>query len=182
MLEREVKLRFDSPEAARSAVLAAGATPLRRRRLQTDVLLDTHSGHLRVRRSALRVRVESDRTFVTFKGPIQAARAKLREELETQVEDGPLLLRLLGELGFHAWFRSEKYREEFRLPEVVITVDETPIGTFVEIEGSERGIDLAAEALGRGPRDYVLDSYRSLYERHCRLHGIPAADMVFSVS
>ena len=41
MIEREVKLRFDSPEQARAAILAAGATPLRCRRLQEDALLDT---------------------------------------------------------------------------------------------------------------------------------------------
>jgi len=34
MIEREVKLRFASPDEARSAVLTAGATPLRSRRLQ----------------------------------------------------------------------------------------------------------------------------------------------------
>ena len=40
-VEREVKLRFDSVEAARAAVLATGATPLLCRRLQEDSLLDT---------------------------------------------------------------------------------------------------------------------------------------------
>ena len=40
-LEREVKLRFDSPDEARAAILAAGATPLLGRRLQEDSLLDT---------------------------------------------------------------------------------------------------------------------------------------------
>ena len=39
--EREVKLRFDSVEVARKAVLDAGASPLLGRRLQEDSLLDT---------------------------------------------------------------------------------------------------------------------------------------------
>lgn len=182
MLEREVKLRFDSPEAARSAVRATGAVPLRGRRLQADVLLDTDEGSLRLRRCALRVRVESERTLLTFKGPIQAARVKLREEMETPVEDAPLLLRILKELGFQAWFRCEKYREEFQLPDVVVAVDETPLGTFVELEGTEDGIDSAARVLGHGPEDYLLDSYRSLFERHCQQRGVPATDMVFGAS
>ena len=76
---------------------------------------------------------------------------KLREELETVVGDGTLLLRVLEELGFHVWFRYQKYREEFALDDVIIAVDETPVGTFVEIEGSERGIATTAEALGRRP-------------------------------
>ena len=38
-------------------------------------------------------------------------------------------------------------------------VDETPIGTFLEIEGPVATIHAAAAALGRGPRDYVDRSY-----------------------
>jgi hypothetical protein len=41
MIEREIKLRFASAEQARRAVLNAGATPVRERRLQEDCLLDT---------------------------------------------------------------------------------------------------------------------------------------------
>ena len=58
-LEREVKLRFDSAETARGAVMATGATPVHGRRLQEDSLLDTTGEDLRRRRSALRVRVDA---------------------------------------------------------------------------------------------------------------------------
>jgi hypothetical protein len=74
---------------------------------------------------------------------------KLRDELETMVSDGPLLVRLLGELGFQVGFRYEKYREEFILNDVIVAVDETPVGTFIEIEGSAEGIRATATALGR---------------------------------
>src|SRR5688572_16653392 len=57
-LEREIKLRFDSVEEARKAVLAAGCTPRLGRRLQADALLDTDDEELRRRRCVLRVRVE----------------------------------------------------------------------------------------------------------------------------
>ena len=40
-LEREIKLRFDSADEARTKILALGATPLHGRRLQEDALLDT---------------------------------------------------------------------------------------------------------------------------------------------
>ena len=51
---------------------------------------------------------------------------KLREELETSIGDGALVLAMLERLGFRVWFRSEKYREEFALADVVIAIDETP--------------------------------------------------------
>jgi adenylate cyclase class 2 len=178
-LEREIKLRFDSPAEARAAIVAAGATPVRARRLQEDSLLDTPDGLLQRRRSLLRVRMECGKSLLTFKGPVQPSSMKLREELETVAGDGLLLLTILGELGFDVWFRYEKYREEFALGDVIIAVDETPVGVFVEIEGGERGIASMAEALGRRPSDYVLDSYRGLFVRHCADRGIPVTDMLF---
>jgi adenylate cyclase, class 2 len=179
ILEREIKLRFPDADAARDAILAAGATPLRARRLQEDSLLDTSEERLRTRRCVLRVRVESGKSSVTFKGPVQPSLIKLREELETMVADGPLLIHIFEELGFHVWFRYEKYREEFVLDDVVVAVDETPVGVFVEIEGGNQGIEEMAVALGRRPEDYLLDSYRRLYLLDCERRGVPPGDMIF---
>ena len=182
ILEREVKLGFRDSDEARQAILATGATPLRGRRLQEDYLLDTHDDQLRQRRCVLRVRMESGKTLLTFKGPVQSSPMKLREEMETVVADGLLLMHVLEELGFHVWFRYEKYREEFAHEDVTVAIDETPVGTFVEIEGSEHGIRQMAEALARQPTDYVTDSYRGLYVKHCEEHGLPLADMLFEES
>ncbi len=178
-LEREIKLRFDTAENARAAVLAAGASPVRSRRLQEDCLLDTSDELLRRRRCVLRVRMESGRSLLTFKGPVQSSDMKLREELETVVGDGVLLLAMLEALGFQVWFRYQKYREEFAIDDVIVAVDETPVGAFVEIEGGDRGIAEMAVALGRGPSDYVLDSYRGLFIEHRRRMGLPITDMLF---
>ena len=178
-VEREVKLRFDDPASARAAVIAAGATPMRARRLQDDSLLDTVDEALRRQRCVLRVRVESGKSLVTFKGPVQPALTKVREELETIVADGEALLLILETLGFHVWFRYQKYREEFAVDDVIVAVDETPVGTFVEIEGGEHGIHEMAEALGRTAGDYVLDSYRRIYVVDCEARGILPSDMIF---
>jgi adenylate cyclase class 2 len=178
-LEREIKLSFDSAEAAREAVLAAGATPLLCRRLQEDALLDTADSRLRERACALRIRVENGKSRITFKGPVQPSTMKLRDEFETVVGDGVLLLRIFEELGFQVWFRYEKYREEFSGEGVTVAVDETPVGVFVEIEGCEAGITGMAAAMGRGPADYILDSYRGLFLQRRAALGLTGADMVF---
>ena len=178
-LEREIKLRFASVEEAREAVLAAGCTPLHSRRMQEDALLDTEDESLRRRRCVLRIRLENGKSRITFKGPVQPSLMKLRDELETIVGDGVLLLRVFEELGFHVWFRYEKYREEFSHEQVIVAIDETPVGVFVEIEGSEAGIDAMARALGRRPADYILDSYRGLFLQHREASGLTGSDMVF---
>jgi adenylate cyclase, class 2 len=178
-IEREIKLRFDTPELARAAVERTGATPLRDRRLQEDCLLDSAEETLRRQRSVLRVRNEGHRSVLTFKGPVQPGPMKVREELETVVNDGNQMLRVLERLGLHIWFRYQKYREEFAHEDVVIAVDETPVGTFVEIEGSEHGIIAVAEALGRGPGDYILDSYHRLFLTYREALGFRGHDMTF---
>ena len=178
-LEREIKLRFDTADAARAALVAVGATPLRCRRLQEDALLDTEDESLRRQGSVLRVRVESGKSTVTYKGPIQPSLMKLREELETIIGDGQTLLDIFSRLGFHIWFRYQKYREEFAVEDVIVAIDETPVGVFVEIEGGDTGIHDVAEALGRGPSDYMLDSYRRIYVNDCAARGVRPADMLF---
>lgn len=181
MLEREVKLSFDDPVRARAAVVATGATPLRARRLQEDNLFDTPDETLRRRGCALRVRSESGKSLLTFKGPAQTAPMKLREEHETVVSDGDVLKKVFAELGFRPWFRYEKYREEFAGQDVTIAVDETPIGTFVEIEGGEAAIHAVAQALGRTSADFILESYRSLFLTRREQYGLTGNDMVFAV-
>jgi adenylate cyclase class 2 len=181
-LEREIKLRFPSADEARAAVVACGATPLLGRRLQEDSLLDTDDEQLRRRRCVLRVRVEHGKSRLTFKGPVQPGIMKIREELETVVGDGTILLHVLQELGLHVWFRYEKYREEFALEDVIVAIDETPVGVFVEIEGSEHGIAATADALGRLESDYIQDSYRGLFLRHREEFGLAGPDMVFAES
>jgi adenylate cyclase, class 2 len=179
MIEREVKLRFDSPEQARALILAAGATPLRCRRLQEDALLDTEEETLRRRRCVLRIRTEAGKSLLTFKGPVQPSRMKVRDEFETVVSDGEVLQRVLEELGLHVWFRYEKYREEYAHEDVTIALDETPVGTYVEIEGGEQGILAMTSALGRTSADFILDSYRGLFIQHREKYGIGNTNMVF---
>jgi adenylate cyclase class 2 len=179
-LEREIKLRFDSAEDARDKILALGAAPLLGRRLQEDCLFDTEDEKLRRQRSTLRVRSESGKSLLTYKGPAIPSLIKIRDEYETVVADGAMLNRILEELGLHCWFRYEKYREEFTNDDVVIAVDETPVGVFVEIEGGEDAIHDTARALGFTPTDYITDSYRFLFLQHRDANGLEGHDMVFA--
>jgi adenylate cyclase, class 2 len=179
-IEREVKLRFATAAEARAAVLGAGATALRERRLQRDCLLDTADSTLRQRRCALRIRTEPSGSFITFKGPPQVSAVKAREEIETVVGNAEVLLRLFEQLGFRPWFRYEKYRSEFSFGGCVLAIDETPVGTFVEIEGGESEIADAARALGRSAGDYLLQSYYLLYRDDCERRGAAVTDMLFA--
>jgi adenylate cyclase class 2 len=179
--EREVKLRFGSPEDARAAVRDAGATLVKDRRLQRDALFDTRAGALRRSRRTLRLRTEPDGCTLTFKGPPEASSMKVREEAETSVADERVLVQVFAALDLEITFRYEKYREEYSAPGVLIAIDETPVGTYVEIEGSEDGIVSAAAALGRRPSDFMVESYRGLFMRHREQLGLQGPHMLFEL-
>lgn len=165
---------------------AAGATPHSPRRLQDDTLLDTADGSLRARGCTLRVRIEgggeasSDPpAIITFKGPVQPGTMKVRDEQETRAGSAATLLRVLDGIGLRAGFRYQKYREEFAAPEVTIAIDETPVGVFVELEGTEQGILAMTAALGRSPADFIVASYYSLFMQRRAQFGIDAGHMLF---
>ncbi len=189
LIEREIKLRYTTCNEARVAVNGLEGSPFRDRRLQDDYLLDLPNGELQHQGCALRVRIEKsdstntstyETTTVTFKGPPLPDVMKVREELETTVGNGKLFLRILVKAGWNVWFRYQKYREEFKRDDVVIAIDETPVGAFVELEGSELTIRSLASALGRTTDDYIIASYRQLYVEHCTNTNKPIENMVFN--
>jgi adenylate cyclase class 2 len=181
MLEREIKLHFDSAAAARAAILAAGASPLRPRRLQADALFDSSDQSLRRRGCVLRIRNDAGTSVLTFKGPVRPGPTKARDEHETPVGDGEALGRVLALLGLRVWFRYQKFREEYGADRALVAaIDETPIGVFVELEGDEAAILVAASTLGVAHDAFITASYARLFFDRRDARGIGDHDhMVF---
>jgi adenylate cyclase, class 2 len=176
-VESEIKLRMSGPGPAREAVARLGAALVRPRHFEDNVLLDDAGGALAGSGRTLRVRRTEAGVVLTFKGPRREREGvKSRQEIEASLPaaEGDALLDILRKVGFVPVFRYQKYRETYRYGEVEIVVDETPIGTFLEIEGSLPRIHAAAAALGRGPSDYITDSYAGLF-----LASGGTGDMVF---
>ena len=136
---------------------------------------------------------DSQGVLLTFKGPVRgeepgkfrgAGRYKIREEREIRVEDEAALARILGALGLRPTFRYEKYRSTYRLPRlsgVTLELDETPIGDFLEAEGSRAAIDRSAALLGYQPADYITKSYGQLFldSKRGRTASAGPRDMLF---
>jgi len=154
----------ESPEAARQAVARLGAQPVRPRHLEDNLLFDDAAGSLRGQGHVLRLRRTPEGALLTFKGPGRAQPGvKSREEIETGVTDADATQVILERLGFRPVFRYQKYRETYRWKDQEIVIDETPIGTFLEIEGDVDGIRAAAAGLGFQPSDFITDSYIGLF-------------------
>ena len=186
-IETEVKVVLvDSGEFQRRLNLLSRVSSSARH-FEDNYLLDFPDGRIRSQMGLIRVRLTDEANFLTFKGqPLPSEVFKSREELETTVADGTMALRILEQLGLRVWFRYQKYRQEFTVPsgrrpadEVHIAVDRTPIGDFVEFEGSEDGIRDIAGMLGFEESQFLQDSYYSLYVRYCRDRGEPVTNMIF---
>jgi adenylate cyclase, class 2 len=211
--ETEIKVRIGDVPAFHRALERIGAFPAGRgtsRVHEENVIFDTPNSGLAGKGQLLRIRTEipgvagestaagqQRRVLLTFKQPTydQADSEtvgenygpyKVREELELEVSDARTLARIFEGLGMNGWFRYEKYRTTFRLPDskawakgLLIELDETPIGTFVELEGPAAAIDRAAEELGFSRRDYILQNYLSLYVEDCRRKGEEPRHMLF---
>jgi len=139
------------------------------------------------------------RVVVTFKRPPAEpaaavadhslrGRYKVREEIEVEIADAGALTKIFEGLGMSGWFRYEKYRTTFQLPTskewakgLLIELDETPIGTYVELEGPPSAIDRVAEGLGHSKQDYVSKNYLVLYVEECRRKGEQPRHMLFPV-
>ena len=126
----------------------------------------------------MRVRDDDGQAYLTFKGAVVPGPLKVREEIETSAASAERLLAILAALGYAPVFRYEKFREELAVPGALIAIDDTPIGTFLEIEGSAEAIHDWAARLGFSPADYITASYRGLWVAAAGDRG-QLADMIF---
>lgn len=185
-IETEIKIRMpDGAESARGLIEGHGCRVSIPRVLQVDQVFDFPDKTLRQAGKLLRVRWEDSSAgsaILTFKGPvISNSPHKSREELETSTASHAVLEQILERLGLVRSFRYEKYRTTFQEAHGesgLIALDETPIGVFLELEGSAYWIDRVALKLGFTAHDYITASYASLYREHLARHHGPS-DMVF---
>jgi adenylate cyclase class 2 len=166
MVEIEVKIRIQDPESVRDKLLALGAAVARDRVLEENVLYDFPAGTLKSGRRALRLRKSGKRATLTFKGSPQKSRSfKVREEFETGVSDSGQVRKILKALGLQPTFSYRKHRTLFRKGRLVICLDETPVGAFLELEGERHEITRFARALGFGRADFIQTDYIEMIER-----------------
>jgi adenylate cyclase, class 2 len=183
-IETEVKLRGEDADQLASRLGGSGFSVQRPRVFESNTLYDTPAETLRSAGSMLRIRVAGDVCTITLKGSADRTqdRYKIRPEIEFTASDFGAADALLQGLGYRRAFRYEKFRTEYSLtshPEGVATIDETPVGVFIELEGTQSWIDLAAERLGYTPEEYITSTYVEIYIEDCRRAGLSPTDLTF---
>ena len=178
-VETEVKLPASGdPESGIRLLEGAGFRVSVPRVFEANSVYDTEGDRLRAQGELLRLRLAGDVVTLTWKGPtILAGPHKSRAETEVRVDDFGRADQLLKSLGYRLRFRYDKYRTEFASVEAggTATLDETPIGLFLELEGTPEWIDRMAKRLGYAADAYITLSYGALYEKYRREHpGAPS--------
>ncbi len=189
MTETEIKLLWPgSAGDARALIERHGYSLLSPRTFEVDQLFDLASGVLRQSDQILRLRKtssaeEGQHAMVTYKGCASREIYKSREEIEFNVSDPDAFTLVLERLGYHPGFCYEKYRTMFKAygEPGVITIDETPIGVYLELEGPQAWIDSTAARLGFPAERFLTVSYAGLYREHREQHPEASPDMTFGV-
>jgi adenylate cyclase class 2 len=180
--EIEIKLVVKDTRSVRRRLREAGFLVSRPRVFEANTVFDTPQLSLRASSQLLRIRQAGAVSTITYKGVPETGRYKSREELELEISDAPGMMSIVQRLGYQRTFRYEKYRTEFRQPRRagVAMLDETPVGVYLELEGTPHWIDRTARRLGFLASDYITASYGRVYLDWCAAHGRKPGDMTFA--
>ena len=134
MIEVEVKVSVEDPKQMERSIIELGATPI-----GIDVQADTYynASHCDFGKTdeALRIRVQDDQAFLTYKGPKMDDVSKTRKEIQVEIQDTESMGNILTSLGFSPVAIVTKKRKNFRIGDFYISLDEVrDLGHFMEVE------------------------------------------------
>jgi adenylate cyclase, class 2 len=178
--EIEIKFYVRSLPGILARLEPLGAQVTHPRVWERNLRFDKPGGDLRRANQALRLRQDAA-VRLTFKGPTEInAGVQVRTEIEVTVDSFDRARAFLEALGYQVWMAYEKYRTTYALNNTLVTLDELPYGSFVEIEGpTPEGIAEVAGTLGLDWGARINDSYVALFDRACQTLDLAFRDLSF---
>jgi adenylate cyclase class 2 len=192
--EIELKFPLSDPATFQSRLPGLGFHLETPRTFEQNTLFDTPSRELLARREILRIRQYGTLCYVTHKRRANASsdetRYKVRIETETAVAEGSALAAIFEQIGYVPSFVYEKYRTVWShhiessnpsepASQTHLVVDETPIGTWAELEGPVDWIDRTLAELGIDRATCLTDSYGKLFIDWKQRTGSLAENLTF---
>src|SRR3954464_11980824 len=180
-MAEEIEVKFalkDRNELVRK-LHEIGAQRLYPETFEDNIVLDRR-GEVGPRGALLRIRKFGKYSIATYKGPMSIeGGVKSREEVQTGIESFELAIQLFDTLGFKPVFRYQKFREVWRIKEVEVVLDRTPIGDYFEIEGPIDVIRSVATDLGMNMEQAIRQTYADLYRVARRTRPDLGENMIF---
>lgn len=176
-VEREIKFSLDELEALRDRLLELEAERVNAGAFEDNWVLD-RNGEIKAGGGVLRLRKDGQGAVMTLKGPATwDGGIKSRSESESRVGSLEGARQLFEGLGYRAVRRYQKVREEWRLGGVIIALDHTPMGDFVEFEGT--GAETVARRCGFDLEQAERRSYLDIYDDLQRADPSLPTEMLF---
>lgn len=196
MRETEIKIKVENKNRILDEMRRYAGGEMLRSYFEDDTLYDFNDMKLFKQGAILRLRASSlahkksggltadksaSRYTLTWKGVLDVRSAfKEREELELDVSDPSALFSMLKTLGVNPVFRYQKFRIIAELENVKLLLDETPMGSYIEIEGDAENINNTAQRLGFSASDYITLDYFQLWRAYCAEKSMNFTDMIFT--
>jgi predicted adenylyl cyclase CyaB len=132
MNNKEIEVRFIIKDLPRfiEVMNRVGASCIHSRYLEINELFDTPDKELNKNFQILRLRTDWKQK-ITYK---RALTFNIRDEIEFEVSNIDAARAMIKALGYERYLLFEKYRTTFAWQGAIITIDETALGCFVEIE------------------------------------------------
>ena len=181
--ETEIKVHVTRPTLLKKRLRALGATLAQRRHFEENEILDFKDGRVRKARSLVRLRTAEKTGYLAFKGPRTIRHGfKSRREIEISLANPVALREILQAIGLRTIYRYEKFRTVFKLGRTLITLDETPIGVYAELEGAPNSIRRIAASLGFEPKEFITATYFDLHKKYLRENRLAMRHMRFNIA
>jgi adenylate cyclase class 2 len=163
-IETEVKLRIPSTEAIRPLLAALSFLPVEPMQDEVSTLWDRDRQLVAIG-CALRLRRYGGKSLLTWKGPQQPdPELKIRPEIQTLIVDHEAMEGILRALGYAPMLQITKRRATFKRDGLEACLDETPFGSYLELEGDPQAIRLAMEHLSLNASHIEPRSYATLFQ------------------
>ena len=178
--ELEVKFHISDLGALERRLQSMRLPQSQARTYEVNLRFDLPDQSLTRTLQVLRLRQDT-KARLTYKGPGRdEGGVRLRREIEFVVSDFEQARSLFEALGYQVSMMYEKYRTQYELDEVHVTLDEMPFGAFAELEGPDpASIQSTAQLLDLDWERRVLDSYTALFESLRSKAGFTFRDLSF---
>jgi len=178
--EIEAKFYLTDLEAYKHRLEIEGAHLVQSKIHEYNLSFDTPNFALLHKDCILRLRKDTV-TKLTYKGTSDlSSGVTVRQEIEIIVDSFDNARLFLESLGYCIHWVYEKYRTTYTHKNLMITIDETPIGIFTEIEGENtEEIRKNAERLGLTWSNRILSNYLADFLRVQNSLQLPFRDMTF---
>jgi len=179
--ELEVKYFVTDLGKFDNRIKVLGANIIQPRVHEINLCFDTPQKDLAGNTEILRLR--KDNAYrLTYKGPGEIVDGLLsRKEIEISISSFDDSKKLLEALGYRVSYTYEKFRTEFELSGVLVSLDEMPFGYFVEVEGPDNeSIKMTSQDLNLEWSEKITVSYAVLFKVFCLNSGKDIENLTFS--